>query len=302
MFSQQPYSSISPIQHIVQFFQKRSMLSQLILINIGVWLIIALMNVGAFLLQSNTSSLISWLALPADMSIFLIKPWTIFSYMFLHENILHILFNMLMLFFSGKIFLEFLNEKQLLTTYILGGLSGGIIYMLSYNFFPRFDDVVTYSILLGASASVIAILISVAMYVPNYMVNLIFVGAVKLKHIAFVFIVIDLLSIDKGNSGGHLAHLGGALWGIMYAIQLKKGIDIATKLSPLFNIFKSSKKSNMYVNKKYTNKRSTNDEEYNRQRKEKQIQIDIILEKISKSGYDSLSKKEKELLFDASNK
>lgn len=298
--AQTPYNT-SPLQSITEFFRQKTMLTQLILINIIVWLSITVFNVFLYLIVVNDNMIIPWLAMPSDLAIWLYKPWTIFTYMFLHENFLHLLFNMLMLYFSGRIFLEFLNEQQLLATYIIGGIAGAVLYVISYNLFPRFNDVVTYSILLGASASVIAILISTAIYAPDYTVNLLLLGPVRLKHLALVFIVIDIISIDKGNSGGHIAHLGGALWGVLFALNLKRGNDFSTFFTNIVQQFRRKKKSNMRAKEPYT-ARPTNDETYNRQRKEKQAQIDHILEKISKSGYDSLSKQEKELLFDASNK
>ena len=303
MYANSSYKGAAPIQSILQFFQKRSMLSQLILINLALWMIVNLINVFVYLFMSNVFSLSTLLALPSNINSILFKPWTLFTYMFLHTNIFHIGFNMLMLYFSGQIFLQFLNQKQLVSTYIFGGLFGAIFYILSFNIFPRFNDVVTFSTLMGASASVLAILIGIATYAPLYTVNLMFLGPVKLKHLAIGFVVLDILSIDKGNSGGHLAHLGGAFWGFLYALQLKKGKDISKVFDSLFAYFNFPKKSKMYVNKNYTEKkRTTTDEQYNKLKKEKQAQIDHILDKIAKSGYESLSKQEKELLFDSSNR
>ena len=143
--------------------------------------------------------------------------------MFTQEGFFHIFFNMLLLYVGGKIFTDYLSEKKLLTTYIFGGLFGGLFYVASYNIFPAFQNVVSSSIAIGASASVLAILVAIAVYVPNYSITFLLIGRIKLIHVALIFIVIDLLSIEKDNPGGHLAHLGGALWGYSIYNAIKKG-------------------------------------------------------------------------------
>jgi hypothetical protein len=226
--------------------------------------------------------------------------------MFLQEDFFHIFFNMIVLYFGGRIFLEYLNERKLLSTYILGGLSGELFYILAFNVFPVFSESVYYSVALGASASVLAILVAAATYVPDYSVVLVLFGKVKLKYLALVVVLIDLLSISRGNAGGHIAHLGGAFWGFIYIWYFKKGTDMTLNLSSMnfrkfFKYFTKPKDTTKY-DTTANEGRPLTDEEYNYRRNNHQEKIDHILDKISKSGYSSLTKDEKELLFKSSNK
>lgn len=193
------------------------------------------------------------------------------------------------------IFLHYFDNKKLLSVYIVGGLAGAALYILSFNIFPLFDQALPMSYALGASASVIAIVIAISVYAPNHTINLLFFGPVKLKYIAMVSIVLDVLSIASSNAGGHIAHLGGALFGYLYISQLRKGKNITKGfdrfMDKIFSLFKPRDKF------KVTYKRPVNDYEYNKDKATKQKGIDEILDKIAKSGYDSLTKKEKEILF-----
>ena len=204
-----------------------------------------------------------------------------------------------MLYFGGLLFNEYLGEKRLLWTYIAGGITGALFFLLAFNVFPVFESIAGVAVALGASASVLAIIIAVATYVPDYTVQLLFIGRVKLKYVAIIFVIIDLLSIPSGNSGGHIAHLGGAAWGFVYALVLRNGTD-------LYRFFNFSaivaQKKNKYSTENTTQKRPFSDDEYNDRRKKSQERIDEILDKISKSGYSSLTKEEKELLFKTSKK
>ncbi len=297
----------NPFENIKHFLFQKNMLSRLILINLGVFLFVSIVGLFIWLFQVssgiqqqfNVSPFAYWLAVPANPSILAQKIWTLFTYMFLHEGFFHLFFNMLMLYFSGRIFLEYFNGQKLLNVYIWGGLIGGLLYVVSYNFFPVFQQAATYSILLGASASVLAVLIAIATYVPNYHMNLLLVGRVKLQHIAIFFIVVDILSVQGTNPGGHIAHLGGALWGFLYIQLLKRNMNLSSLLKfPKITFKKGPRKA--YSNPQY--KRPESDDEYNRRRVKEQHEVDRILEKISKSGYASLSKREKEQLFKNSNK
>jgi hypothetical protein len=207
---------------------------------------------------------------------------------------------MLWLYWFGKIFLQFLSEKQLSYIYILGGLTGAAFYILFFNVFPVFDKILTNSVALGASASVIAIVIAISVYVPDYYLYLIFIGRVKLKYIALFTICLDILSIPSSNSGGHIAHLGGALYGFLFALQMKKGNDLTwgyrRMIESLTSLFRFKKKM------KVTHAREMNDWDYNAAKNEKQSRMDGILDKLAKSGYDSLTKEEKQFLFNMSDK
>jgi len=296
----------NPLEDIKSFFKQKSLLSRLILINVAIFLFVNIINLFLWLFQINTNSetgltpIVEWFAVPSNLELLLGKPWTLLTYMFLQENFFHLFFNMLVLYFSGQIFQEYLNHRKLLGMYMWGGISGGLLYVISYNYFPVFERAVMSSVALGASASVLAILVAIATYVPNYYVQLIIFGRIRLKYLAIILVVIDLISIQGGNPGGHIAHIGGAIWGFLYIILLKKGFDLNKLFS--FSAFKSirgPKKS--YTNPNY-GKRPVSDEDYNRRSASKQKEIDHILEKISKSGYASLSKAEKEKLFKMGNK
>ncbi len=287
---------MSIIDEIKKSFKSGSALIKLIYINIAVFLTVKLIGTFITLLQLNTGfSLVTWFAVPADLNNLIYKPWTIFTYMFLHQDFLHILFNMLWLYWFGMIFLSYFDNKKLLSVYIVGGLAGAALYILSFNIFPLFDQVLPMSYALGASASVIAIVVAISVYAPNHTINLLFFGPVKLKYIAIISIVLDVLSIASSNAGGHIAHLGGALFGYLYISQLRKGKNITKGfdrfMDKILSLFKPQDKF------KVTYKRPVSDYEYNKDKATKQKGIDEILDKIAKSGYDSLTKKEKEILF-----
>jgi len=280
------------------------MLVKLIIINIAVWLIIRFIDVFFDLfLTSHTQEILDWLAVPASIGRLIMRPWTLFTYMFLHYEFWHILFNLLWLYWFGRIFLEYLSEKQLLTTYIFGGLAGAFFYILSYNIFPKFQSIYLESVALGASASVMAIVVAISYYVPNYRIYLLFLGPVKIIYIALFSVVLDVIMIRSANSGGHLAHLGGALYGFSYIYFMRKGFDFSRLFRTISfkNIGGSRKPKKTRFKNVYSNGRPMSDEDYNFQKKQYQKKIDAILDKISRSGYESLTKEEKEMLFKSSN-
>ncbi len=302
----------NPLDEVKDFFRRKSILSTLILINLAVFLTVNVIGLIFWFFQDNPSTqaslnpLVYWLSVPADISVLITRPWSIFTYMFLQQGFFHIFFNMFVLYFGGRIFMEYLSEKKLLSVYIWGGIAGAVLYIMAFNLLPVFQDYVPQSIALGASASVLAILIAISTYVPNYTVQLLLFGRVKLKHLAIGLVILDILSIQRGNPGGHIAHIGGALWGFAYIKMLKKGTDMGNWL-PSFNLKKffsyfTKSSAPKYETTSRPGERPMTDDEYNYKKKKQQIKIDEILEKISKSGYDSLSKEEKEILFKASNK
>ncbi len=306
MFANNPSQSNTG-EFLKKLFLGRNVLSRLILVNTVVYLIVNVVGLFALLLNLSDSStlnpLAKILALPADLSLLALKPWTIFTYMFLQENFLHLLFNLVMLYFGGMIFQEYLSQKKLLWTYIIGGVSGALFFVLSFNLFPVFDSISSISFAMGASASVLAIIIAISTYVPDYTVHLFLFGKLKLKYLAIAFIAIDILSIQADNPGGHIAHLGGAMWGFIYAYSLKKGNDMY-KIFYRFQLpkFTWKKKGSKFSTSRPKSGKPLTDDEYNTRRAATQEEIDHILDKISKSGYGSLSSKEKELLFKTSNK
>ena len=228
-----------------------------------------------------------YLLLPSFLPKLAIRFWTPLTYMFMHAGVFHILFNMLWLYWIGQIFEEYLGNKRTIGLYILGGLTGALFFIAAYNLLPLFSDLVVGSTVVGASASVMAIIVATATLLPDYSLNLILLGPVKLKWIAIFYVVLDFLSIAGPNAGGEFAHLGGALFGFIYIKQLQRGNDWVGAIA---GIFKS--KSNMKVAVKNSDR--------NLSGKPHQDEIDRILDKISQTGYDSLNKQEKEILFRAS--
>lgn len=304
------YAYQNPLDDLKRFFSRKSLLASLIYINLGVFLLVNVSKVIFWLFQvSNPGaadgdvSWITWyLSVPANLSDLASRPWTLITYMFLHENFLHLLFNMIVLYFGGRIFLEYLDNSKLLSIYILGGLAGAFFYIGAFNFFPVFESSLGQSIALGASASVLAVLIAVATYVPEYSIVLFLFGRLKLKYLALITILVDVLSIPWGNAGGHIAHLGGAFWGFLYIFALKKGNDLTISFRWLnFKRHKGFNRKSGRSETPYTG-RPLSDDEYNTRRRENQAKIDKILEKIARSGYGSLSSEEKALLFQSSNK
>ncbi|MBA7656626.1 hypothetical protein ES703_64553 [subsurface metagenome] len=292
-------------------FRQGTAMVKLIYINLAVFLIVKIVFVFFFLFMSTSdvefkaiyfqASYLKYFVLPADLKELLYRPWTLVTYMFLHWDFLHIIFNMLALFWFGRIFLRYLADRQLYTTYLLGGLSGALLYLVSYNVFPGLDA--SNAQVLGASAGVVAILLAISAYAPNYTVYIPLIGPVKVKYIAIVIVVLDFVRVASNNAGGFIAHIGGAFYGYFFAVQLKKGKDIGVVFERTVSSFAGFFKRSPGM--KVTYKSSANrmdDMQYNKAKAENQKEIDRILDKIAKSGYDSLTKKEKETLFRMSNK
>ncbi len=291
-------------------FLGNNILSRLILINTAVYLLVTVINLFAWLFSMHSNEIVPLsylgrlLALPSYFHELFLKPWTPLTYMFLHEGFIHLLFNMIVLYFSGTIFLEYLSQKKLLWTYIMGGLVGALFFVVAFNIFPVFDKIKNLAVALGASASVLAVLIAIATYVPNYSVHLFLFGRVKMKYLALIFVAIDILSIRSNNPGGHIAHLGGALWGFFYAMSLKNGKDYYRFLNNINwpNFSSEKRRFRRFDTSRPDSGRPLTDEEYGNRKAASQKEIDHILDKIARSGYQSLSKAEKDLLFKSSNK
>jgi membrane associated rhomboid family serine protease len=284
-------------EEIKDSFKNGNSLTRLIYINIGVFLILHIFFVFFYLFaaEGKIDSLTEWLAVPADISALIYRPWTIISYMFLHKDFFHILFNLLWLYWFGKIFLTFLDEKKLLSLYLLGGISGAGLYIISYNLIPVLHQQAGMSIAMGASAAVMAIVIATATYQPDYVINIVLIGPVKIIWVALAGFILSSLVDFSMNTGGKIAHIGGALFGYLFILQYKQGKDItrwfSTIMDGIFSLFKPRKRMRV------THKRVSNEYEYNATKNEQQKNLDNILDKISKSGYDSLTKEEKEILF-----
>ena len=286
-------------------FQRGNISLQVIYINVGIFVVTTLVSVVLMLFNWGDMSWMNFLQLPAYLPKFLVQPWTLFTYMFLHAGALHLLFNMLWLYWFGQLFLAFFSARHFRGLYLLGGLCGGLLYMLAYNVFPYFGPYIYGSYLLGASASVLAIVVATAVREPEYRVNFMFIGAVRLKYVALFMVVTDLLFVTSGNGGGHIAHLGGALAGWWFAKSLQKGHDITRWINQVFDWFsggikisRPAKKPKMKVNRCG----KSDDYDYNARKKQQSEEIDRILDKLKQSGYTSLTTEEKKRLFDASKK
>lgn len=265
-----------------------------IAINVIVFVITNSISIIEFLFtkQSSFASAIeNYLAVPSYLPQLIKQPWALFTYMFVHNGIFHILFNMLWLFWVGNILEEYLNKKKLTFLYIMGGISGAFFFILAYNFLPAFSSDLLFAKTVGSSASVMAIVVATATLLPNYTISLLLLGNVKLKWLAIFYVIFDLFSLSGNNAGGHLAHLGGAAFAYFFIKSLQNGNDWS---KPFENLF--TKKTKLKVIAKNQHQPSS----FNK--KPNQSEIDAILDKISQHGYEKLSTNEKQLLFRASNK
>jgi membrane associated rhomboid family serine protease len=248
-----------------------------------------------------TIDYMSYVSLSSDWSLLLVKPWSVLSYAFFHSGFLHILFNMLMLNFFGNLFLTYFTQKQLLGLYILAAIFSGLIYMIGYSFFPALSGVNTSMI--GASGAIMAVLLATVSYQPYMEVRLFLFGTIKLWQIALVLIILDLIQLPMDNTGGHIAHLAGALFGFLFIKLLQNGTDLSKIVSSVIDFFVNlfqPKKSTPFKKVHVNVKKPAAARESKIITKDKtQQQIDDILDKISQSGYDSLNGDEKEFLFKA---
>jgi len=288
---------------IMATFRSGSNLMKLIYINLAVFLAVTIIGIIGFLVADPEvlNRTIRILSVPSSFNSLLLRPWTLITYMFTHKELLHIIVNLLWLYWFGKIFLEYLDGKKLVAVYLIGGIAGGFTYVLAYNIFPAFQSIVGESIpLLGASASVMAVVVAIAAYVPDYTVYLLFLGRVKIKYLALgIFIFTSILDFSV-NSGGKLAHIGGALSGYLYTVSFKHGYDMGKWLNKVLDFFLTIFKPRKKL--KVTYKKPVDDYEYNIRKTDHQKEINAILDKISRGGYDSLTKQEKETLFKESQK
>jgi membrane associated rhomboid family serine protease len=287
----------SIINDLKLMFFKRDIMMRLILINVIVFVFALLVNVFCLLLQlPNPVEYIirEFLMLPSNLKTLAYTPWSIITYMFLHSGIFHILFNMLVLYWFGNIYQEYLGKQKFMYTYFLSGVFGGLFYVLCYNVFPYFSNSVESSKALGASAAVMGIVFATATLLPNFSIVLAIFGPIRLKYIAFFYLLIDLVGISSANAGGHLAHIGGALFGFLFIKQLQNGNDWTKfpvkMIDGISGLFKPKKIKVAYRNPSVNT---------NKKQDVTQAEIDRVLDKISQSGYENLSAKEKEILFKA---
>jgi membrane associated rhomboid family serine protease len=286
------------------FSKPNNGLIQIILINVFVFLLMIVLRVVLSLAESPETYLMikQQLIIPPRIGDFIYRPWTLFTYFFLHEEIFHILFNMLFLYWFGKLVDEYLGNRRLINLYIMGGLAGGILYLLMYNLIPYYQLRSGFAGMLGASGAVYAVVVGAATLMPNYTFFMFLLGPVRIKYIAAFFLILSFASSVGANAGGNLAHLGGALLGFVFIRQLKRGNDLGKPLTNLSEGFKGMfrRKPKMKVTyNKRTGNPAVGGQPYSAPN---QDEIDAILDKISKSGYESLTKEEKQKLFRASQK
>jgi membrane associated rhomboid family serine protease len=293
---------VSIVDDIKYEFTTKSNYVKLIYINLAVFIIIRLfLLIGDFMLQGTFgSTFLSKLMLYSDLSKLLTQPWSILSYMFVHVSFWHIVFNLLVLYWFGRIFEDLVSATRLIPVFIMGGLVGGVVFLLTSNLFPVFNTVLGNSSLVGASAGIAAIILATATLAPNYTIHMILIGPVQIKWIAIVLIGMDVLFLSEGNTGGRLAHLGGAFAGYLYVFQLRKGNDFSDYMIYFWNkitsLFKKKEKKLKVVKKgspSNVKPKKVVDQDH-------QDKLDAILDKISRSGYESLSTEEKAFLFDIS--
>lgn len=306
------YRNSSILDDIRSEFRTGNIVTLLIIVNVGVFLFVNLVNFILLFVESDKllrfnmfNDFLAWFALPIDPGLVLLKPWTAISHMFLHASFGHIFWNMLYLFWFGKILRLFLGDRKILPIYIYGGLVGALAALLAYNLIPAIEQYDPAQIMLGASAGIMAIVAAAGTIAPNYTIFLFIVGQVRLKYIALFVVVLDVIALPYfSNTGGHIAHLGGALLGFLFIRQLQAGNDWSIRFNKIIDWFQSLTKSNKGPRVHY---KSTKKEKASRETepanvsKQKQDKIDRILDKIAQSGYDSLSAAEKEFLFRVSN-
>ena len=268
-----------------------------ILSQIIVWMIICfivpfILNTFLFLFNISPYSIIDLFQVSPSISELFFKPWSLITYGFFHADLWHLLGNMIILYFSGRVVLDLFGKEKFLKIFLIGLLFGSLTYLISYNLFPVFKGLKPPMI--GASAGAMAVFVFLAAYMPHYSFRLVLFD-VKILYIAIFFIIVDVIQIPFGNSGGHLAHLGGAAWGYFYNSQLSKGKDSGDWLINFINYLK------YFFNKKTKVRKVYKKRNYKKNSNQSidQKKIDLILDKISKSGYDSLTKSEKETLFKA---
>lgn len=281
-----------------------TMLMKIIIINAVVFLLLHVIAIVAlFAGSAHPESVLQWVEMPSNPELLLRRPWTVVSYMFAQYDVLHILFNMLWLYWFGVIFMSLSTGRRLLALYVYGGLAGAALYLLAYNLLPFFAG--TDGMLIGASGAVIAVVTATAIMAPDYKMYLLFLGGVSLKWVAIVTIGLDLIGVTGANAGGHLAHLGGAIAGAMYALLLRRGTDITIPFcrvaDMIANLFKGGVKKPGF--KRYTgSKTSPRSSVPHTDSHADQAELDIILDKIKKSGYSSLTPDERKRLFDVSKR
>jgi membrane associated rhomboid family serine protease len=287
-----------------QFLQSLSKLTQIIVVNVAVFVVLGVARLVYFLLNDlQTFDVVTDnVGLSPHLPTLVFRAWTFITYAFVHLSFFHLLFNMLVLYWMGLIFTEYLGEKKIWPLYLMSSWIGGILYITVYNLFPVFHVSVSSPPMIGASAGVLGVVFATATLLPDYTVVLILIGPLRLKWIALALIFIDLISIPLGNAGGHIAHIGGALFGILFIKSLQNGYDLSAWWLWIISLI-GSDKSKRYLKATHGGQSQRSKEQLKTiAEKNAQQRVDAILDKISRSGYESLSQEEKTFLFNYSNK
>lgn len=296
-------------ENLYKKYRDSDVVGKYVFVNVALYVLLLFIGVFSVLFNAGTLSadVLSFVELPASLELLLVRPWTVFTYMFIHAGLWHILWNMFALYFFGRIFLNFYSVRHFVGIYILGGLFGALFFVLAYNLFPYFGPYLPFSRLVGASAAVLAIVVAAAVRSPQYRINLMFVGSVKLSTFALVVVAMSFLMLSGENAGGNFAHLGGAFAGWLVADMLNKGKDLTLVvngpidwMSSLLTRLRTPRKKKTKFT--YTRGGRSADYEYNARKKADEAEVDRILEKVKKGGYASLSEEEKRRLFEASSK
>ena len=289
-------------------YRRGSMLMRFIFINIAVCVILHLATLVAWMITGDQAAVLQWVELPSDLSLLIRRPWTLVTYMFSHYALLHILFNMLWLYWLGRIFMEYFSPKQLTGVYLLGGWGGALLFLLAYNLMPSLAGNSVF--LIGASASVLAVIVATAVYAPDYKIGLLFLGEVAIKWVAIVTVAIYLIGMETGNIAGNIAHIGGALVGAWFALRIKRGRDITRPLNAVLDavvgIFNgrsfswpAARRGNKAKPQQETTQQRQQPSRFDTVSEE---ELDRVLKKIKDAGYDALTDAERDMLFKASRR
>ena len=300
---------MSIIQDIRQVFvQRDNALKQLIVLNVLVFTVLVVVSAILRLSGADAANMLigRQLELSSDLWVLLRHPWTLLTYAFTHRDFFHILFNMLNLYWFGQLIREYLGDRRLVSLYILGGLAGAVLFLLSYNLIPRLALGPGANVI-GASGAVTAIIVAAATLLPDYTFMLILIGPVKIKWIAAVVVIISIAGINGGNAGGEITHLGGALLGYVFVRQLQAGRDLGRPITAIGSWFSSLFSPRPAMRASYREPVTASRPASSSAKKPVNTaslppveEVDLILDKISRSGYESLSKEEKQKLFRAS--
>lgn len=295
------------IKNLIDRYRNENIVGKFIYANVAIFVLVALVSVVAtlFNLFPYVNEFVRWFELPSSLKQLALQPWSFITYMFMHAGLMHIICNMIALYGFGRIFLSFYSTRHFVGVYLLGGIVGGMFYVAAYNLFPYYSGSVDHSYLVGASASVLAVVMAAAVRNPSYRVNLFLFGTMRLITIAIATVLMSLLLLASDNAGGNMAHIGGAAAGWAFAACLNKGVDLSKYINGVIDFFvnlrrRFSIKKRPTMRFKRTGKHA-DDYEYNARKKEMQDSIDTILDKVKHSGYSSLTDEEKRRLFDASS-